>query len=250
MILYFSGTGNSAYVANKMAEKLEEEVTDISFAVRKGEKLNLFSKKPWILVVPTYAWRIPKVVEKCLREGELKGNREIYFVMTCGDSNGAGSRYCEAFCRKNHLHFRGCTAVHMPENYIVLFQAPDKEEALHILKKAEQEIDQLVFALKNKEDFPLPQITWKQRWQSGVTNPIFYTFIVKDKKFYSKENCIYCGKCVEVCPLNNISLEGGKPKWKGNCTHCMACICSCPVEAIEYAKKTFGKKRYLCPNQR
>ena len=46
--------------------------------------------------------------------------------------------------------------------------------------------------------------------------------------------CIGCGKCVELCPLNNIRLENGKPVWGKHCTHCMACICYCPKEAIEY----------------
>ena len=57
-------------------------------------------------------------------------------------------------------------------------------------------------------------------------------------------DCIGCGKCVELCPLNNIHLENGKPLWGKNCTHCMACICYCPKEAIEYGKKSRGKPRY------
>ena len=62
-----------------------------------------------------------------------------------------------------------------------------------------------------------------------------------------KYGCIGCGKCEKVCPLDNIRLKKGKPEWGGDCTHCMACICSCPREAIEYGKKTLGKRRYLCP---
>ena len=46
------------------------------------------------------------------------------------------------------------------------------------------------------------------------------------------------------CPLNNITLQNGKPVWGQDCTHCMACICYCPTEAIEYSKKSLGKPRY------
>ena len=49
---------------------------------------------------------------------------------------------------------------------------------------------------------------------------------------------------MELCPLNNIHLESGRPVWGKNCTHCMACICYCPKEAIEYGKKSKGKPRY------
>lgn len=56
--------------------------------------------------------------------------------------------------------------------------------------------------------------------------------------------CIGCGKCVQLCPLNNIRLDKDKPVWGSNCTHCMACICYCPKEAIEYGKRSVGKPRY------
>ena len=72
---------------------------------------------------------------------------------------------------------------------------------------------------------------------SGPVNPVFYRFFVKADAFRATGACIGCGKCVELCPLNNIHLENGKPVWGKNCTHCMACICYCPKEAIEYGKR-------------
>ena len=61
-----------------------------------------------------------------------------------------------------------------------------------------------------------------------------------------KNKCISCGKCVNVCPLNNIHMENGKPVWNNECTHCMACICRCPKEAIEYGEHSKGLPRYIC----
>ena len=65
---------------------------------------------------------------------------------------------------------------------------------------------------------------------------MFYRLFVKAEAFRAEDTCIGCGKCVELCPLNNIHLENGKPVWGK--THCMACICYCPKEAIEYGKKS------------
>ena len=79
-----------------------------------------------------------------------------------------------------------------------------------------------------------------------VLNPLMYSTMIKSKKFFATSNCNGCGKCVEVCPLNNVTLFNGKPKWDKNCTHCMACINSCPQKSIEYGKSTKGKNRYLC----
>ena len=48
---------------------------------------------------------------------------------------------------------------------------------------------------------------------SGPVNPVFYRFFVKADAFRATDACIGCGKCVELCPLNNIRLENGKPVW-------------------------------------
>ena len=79
---------------------------------------------------------------------------------------------------------------------------------------------------------------------SGPVNPVFYRFFVKAEAFRATDACIGCGRCVELCPLNNVHLKNGKPVWGKNCTHCMACICYCPKEAIEYGEKSKGKPRY------
>ena len=78
------------------------------------------------------------------------------------------------------------------------------------------------------------------------SNKIFYSLFVKADAFKVDDKCIGCGKCEQICPLNNIKIQNAKPVWGKNCTHCMACICGCPKEAIEYGKKSVGQRRYRC----
>jgi MinD superfamily P-loop ATPase len=91
---------------------------------------------------------------------------------------------------------------------------------------------------------PEPPVKLKDKLASGIVNAAFYKFIIGDKKFYTTDKCVGCGKCAESCVLNNITLENGRPVWHGHCTHCMACICGCPTEAIEYGKHSVGLRRY------
>lgn len=93
-------------------------------------------------------------------------------------------------------------------------------------------------------EFPAPRNNLYDRFMSGAVNPIFYKKIVKADAFTVSDACIGCGKCVQLCPLNNIRLDKDKPVWGSNCTHCMACICYCPKEAIEYGKRSVSKPRY------
>jgi len=79
---------------------------------------------------------------------------------------------------------------------------------------------------------------------SKLVNPLFYTLYVKSEPFTVDDSCVGCGKCVALCPLNNIKTVEGKPVYGKQCTHCMACIAHCPAEAINYGKKTRKKHRY------
>ena len=67
---------------------------------------------------------------------------------------------------------------------------------------------------------------------------------VSDEPFFATDACVSCGKCVSVCPLQNITLEDGRPKWHGHCTNCDACYHHCPQHAIQFGKATKGKGQY------
>ena len=48
-----------------------------------------------------------------------------------------------------------------------------------------------------------------------------------------QEKCTGCGLCVDICPLEAISLENDKAKVdKGTCTECGQCVDECPNKAI------------------
>lgn len=247
MIVYFSGTGNSRYCAQFLAQQLGDEVVDAFGFIRNGIAADLITGKPWVFVSPTYAWQLPRVFAQFIRSGSFAGSTDAYFVMTCGDDIGNAAAYIEPLCREKGLHFKGVLPVVMPENYIAMFDAPDEKESAEIILKARPVLREAVNHIRMEEDFPEVTVDLKGKAKSGKINQVFYKKFVKDKDFFVKESCISCGKCAEVCVLNNIRLENGRPVWGGACTHCMACICGCPTEAIEYGKKSKGKPRYQCP---
>lgn len=248
MVIYFSGTGNSEYVAKRIAAGTGDKCENLFSRIRSNDCHPLDSSSPFVLVCPTYAWRIPRILEDLLEKTELSGNRRLYFVMTCGDNIGNAGAYCEELCRKKHMSFMGCFPIVMPENYIAMFGTPTPQEAREIIKKAESQIDAATAVIAEGKTFSKPKITLADRLSSNAVNAAFYRFFVHAKKFYATDSCVSCGKCVSVCPLKNIELKDGKPCWGNSCTHCMACICRCPKEAIEYGKHSKGLPRYTFPN--
>ena len=160
---------------------------------------------------------------------------------------GNMSKYLLELCRQKAFTYMGCVEVIMPENYIAMFNAPERAEAIKIIKNADIVIKNIVDVIRHNGTIPEKKVGIADRVSSGMVNAMFYPVFVSAKKFYATDACIGCGKCVKVCPYNNISLKDGKPVWGRQCTHCMACICKCPKEAIEYGNKSKGKPRYQCP---
>lgn len=244
MILYFSGTGNSRWAARRLADSLGDDVVSINDALKKGESPLLRSDKPFVVVSPTYAWRLPRVVDSWLRAARFEGSHALYFVLTCGGSADNAAKYTKALCRDEGLQFRGLAEVLMPENYLALYPVPDEDECRRLIDQAGERLDALAAFVATGEPFPERRPTMKERFRSGPVNTAFYPALVLDKAFATTGACTSCGLCAARCPLNNITLEQGKPVWKGACTHCMACIGGCPAEAIEYGEKSKGRRRY------
>ena len=247
MILYFSGTGNSAYVAKKIGKEIQDETFNLFQKIRDRDFSEIHSDRPWVIVSPTYAWRIPRILQEWMAKTKFTGSKDIYFVMTCGENIGDAGSYVKKLCTSKGLNYLGCIPIIMPENYIALFSTPTQEKALEIIRQAEDTINNVSLLIKNGETQSQFDITFKDKIISGIVNDVFYPVFVHAKKFYVTEACISCGKCAKLCPLRNITLEHGKPIWNNHCTHCMACICHCPSEAIEYGRNSKGLTRYTCP---
>ena len=244
MILYFSGTGNSNYVAKRIADALGDALVNLNDRIKASDTSSVETGERVIIVTPTYAWRIPRVVRDWLLKTELHGAKNVWFVMTCGSEIGNADKYNRELCTEKGLSCMGTTQIVMPENYIAMFSAPKTDEARKIVAQAEPSIDQAIAAIQSNQPFAPTRNNLYDRFMSGPVNPIFYKCFVKANAFTASSACIGCGQCVKRCPMNNVTLKDGKPVWGKACTHCMACICYCPKEAIEYGKKSIGQPRY------
>lgn len=248
MILYFSGTGNSKFVASQLSKIIGEELVSINDMLKNKAKGEMKSEEKLIFVVPTYAWRIPRVVRDWIIGTSFKTSPRVWFVMTCGSEIGNSAKYNKALCEKKGFEYFGTAGVVMPENYILMFDSPEDAEIQEIIGKAKVEIEKIGKVISEERVFPTPMSNFQDKLMSGVVNTLFYPVFVRSKDFYSNEKCTGCGACERVCPLNNIKIKNNKPLWENNCTHCTACISYCPETAIEYGKKTLNKRRYICKN--
>ncbi|MEG2013125.1 MAG: EFR1 family ferrodoxin [Anaerovoracaceae bacterium] len=245
MIIYFSGTGNSKYVAKAIQKVTGDQLVSMNDLIKSNVDGNFQSDKPFVIVAPTYSWRLPKIVAQFLKSATFTGNKKAYFILTCGSESGNAQHYIEEFCSYKGLEFMGFASVVMPENYIAMFSVPDKKESDQIISAATDVIFHIAKKISNVEPLDHVNCSLLGKIESSLVYQLFYPLFVKSKGFHSTESCNGCRQCANICPLNNIQIVDGKPKWGSNCTHCMACIARCPMEAIEYKHKSQGQPRFF-----
>ena len=247
MVLYFSGTGNSRFAAQRIAELCQDELVSINRISRQrildpyNAQYAFSSEAPFVIVCPTYCWHIPRIVEDFLYESRFLGSRDMYFLMTCGSATGSAANHASDICKKLELRFMGLSSVLLPENYICLFRAPEADDAVGIIRASMAQIESvasLIAAGRTISDS-----------NAGRSFPdffyrLFYRFFVTDRKFIVKENCTGCGLCSRLCPTVNITMRNNFPVWQGHCVQCQSCIAVCPVDAIEFGRRSRKKRRY------
>ena len=254
MILYFSATGNTEFIAKELAKRLDDECINLLDRVKTNDHTPLHSERPYIICAPVYVCEMPLFMSKYLKKQTFTGSKDVYFIFTSGGYTGISGVLAKSIFQKKGMNYHGHAEFKMPRNYVANDHYPmqPKEEVETRIKDAYYQLGSVVSAIRSGGKLTARHV---YLWEVLVTvpfTPVWCKYKLTAKDFYIKDSCIGCGKCAKLCPLNNIKLVDKKPVWSDQCTHCMACIGNCPVGAIEYGTITqnkepynFGKYRYV-----
>ena len=94
MIIYFSGTGNSRFVAKEIAELTNDKLCDSTEFTRKGTSAVFTEPGTYVFVSPVYVSAPPKVFLDFIRNSVFPSQVRAYFVMTCAGGMGGSPEYC------------------------------------------------------------------------------------------------------------------------------------------------------------
>lgn len=248
MIFYFSGCGNSRFVAATLAKALDDTLVFIPEAAREGRyDYTLADGARLGFVFPVYSWAPPRLVLDFVKRMRLATPPSyVYFACTCGDQCGQTEKIFRKALGEKGWELSSCFSVQMPETYIGMpgFKLDTEVNAQRKIDTARTLLDKNTLRLQQRESFSEMVVGGFAWFKSHLINSSFNKYATDDRKYHATDACIHCGKCVETCPLQNITLEDGRPKWNGHCTMCMACYHYCPVNAIQYGKATEGKGQY------
>ena len=265
MIFYFSGTGNSKWVAENLAGLLHEKTADISVLnFESGNK----EYKDYIeeiaqgikndeyigFVFPVYAWGAPEIVIDFVKKlkkflgnannlrdaaDNPEGKTFTFALATCGEEAG--------YTLKNFskiIPLKSSYSLVMPNNYVVGSDLEDEETVVSMLKQAQKDISLMGEELGTKKEVYRVHEGSAAGLKSGLVNFGFNKFARSTKSFYTTDACTGCGLCAKNCPTHTITMENNRPVWGSQCYQCLKCINRCPAAAIQYGKATESRGRY------
>ena len=200
MVLYFTGTGNSRHIAERIAHALNDTLISLNDRIKSGDITPLAVNGRLILVMPTYAWRIPRIVRDHLLRTELRGARETWFVMDCGSEIGNAAKYNRALCReKGALVYMGNGADrHAGEFHRHVQRAnrrggsPDRRQSRAVHRPRDRRDPRRTHVLAAAQKTLRPH-----REQRG--EPGFLFSVCEGKSLTASDVCIGCGKCEKLC---------------------------------------------------
>lgn len=246
MIFYFSGTGNTRFVAQRLAEATGEQLIAIADERRKGSQEYVLKEGERLgFCFPTHGWQPPRIVREFIRQNKFQNVSYIYAVTTCGDNMGHAMKILDKELGIHGLKTQSRFAVLMPESNVCFsfLHLDSKERERQKIEDAKKTVAHICEMVKER--------------RSGVEElikgaiPYTYTYVIggyynkhliTDEKFWVDEDaCIQCGLCAKLCPVDDIEML--PPRWKhdGSCTNCLACYHHCPKHAIHWGNMKRGQ---------
>ncbi len=248
VIYYFTGTGNNLAVAKKIANKLGD--TKLLKICSKQNELDTTTYDRVGIVFPVYYYQPPLFVENFVKKLIFKNEQYKFAVSANGICRGIALENIRTQINQLGYKLDGEFSVMMPGNSITEYGAFPKTYEKIVYRKSEKTIRNIVSIIKKNQCTPpagprlLERLILKNDKQREKVMNIRQEFLAYDVGFNCNENCNSCGTCIQVCPVQNIHLEDGRPMWEHKCQQCTACIQWCPNNSINFCDKTQKRKRY------
>ena len=224
MVFYFTGTGNSLYIA----KQLEDAPISIPQVIHK-EPLE-FSADRIGIVAPVYGHEVPPMVRDFLKKARFHADY-FYMILTYGNRHGGATELAKQLCEECGIAVRYINVLWMVDNWLPAF---DMDEQKKVDKQVEAQLAAIQADLAARKEAISP-VTDADRAAhreyvsriSQMPADVFQHFIKVG------DGCVGCGICEKVCPAGSIRVTGGKAvPIPSNCQTCLACVHACPQKAI------------------
>ncbi len=238
--IYFSGTGNSRYAAEKFCSEFgcddvySIEDADIADRIRSDDTI--------VFAYPVQYSSVPKLVQDFISANStLWKEKKIFIIATMGLFSGDGAGCLGRLLQKHGAQIIGGLHLKMPDSIgdVKALKRPletNKELVQDACRKISDSAEHLKAGTPTQEGlgalYHLAGL-FGQRLYFG-----HHTRKYSEKLKIDADKCVGCGKCEKLCPMENIKLRSGKAISGNKCTMCYRCINQCPKQAITLIGKS------------
>jgi Pyruvate/2-oxoacid:ferredoxin oxidoreductase delta subunit/protein involved in ribonucleotide reduction len=247
-IYYFSGTGNTKFIVEKIADKLRLLGNEVNTNSCEEEIDSSYEFDMLGIAFPIHTSRAPKIFSEFVhRIPEGKGV-PLFGIVTSGYMAGDVLAY-----EGKKLEVKGYSPflyrnivvgnnLHLP--ILCPLKVTKKLTLDKRVRKINLQIDDIAIKINSRR---------KDIRGNGISGKIFgisqrsigkvheeHNF----KGFHTDEKCTKCKWCIKNCPTNNIVLKEGRVTFEEKCLICMRCYNFCPNNSIQMTDRTENIAKY------
>ena len=245
LVLYFSGTGNTKYIAELFSKKMNSKC----FSIEAGIDFAAVIKAHGTIAFcyPIYNSRVPRIMREFAHThvNELIG-KKVVILVTQQVFSGDGARVFTDMFEGGAIEVIYAEHFNMQQNMgnfpvmRSLFK-PSEKSNRKFMRKSEAKMTAVCRDIKNnvvkKRGFSkvseLLGFIQGKPWQKD-TRSIVPSRLEKRMQYGVRihQDCTACNLCVNICPMKNLINHEGQIQHLNNCTVCYRCVNRCPQRAI------------------
>ncbi|WP_461204850.1 EFR1 family ferrodoxin [Clostridium sp. DL1XJH146] len=248
IIVYFSGTGNTKFVAMQIKKYFEDEGVSVDICSIEDDfkiKDNLYDFI--VFGSPKHYEYTPYFFENWLENNVPVFKKEtpviLYLTGTAPTKTSFNSE--EAILKNKNCRVVISKTIRMPNNYLINFfsgTSPDNFSAYTF--EASTSSKKIVTCFLKGEVSKEKVRPLMAHLCKDVSKYFGKRTGKAGKHFSADDTCIQCGLCIKSCPTKNITLENNRITFSDKCIMCTRCINICPSNAIIYKEKKVPQYRY------
>lgn len=233
--LYFSGTGNTKYIMEKLMGKIDANASILSItdelAIEEIKKSEVI-----YFAYPIQFSNLPMIIRNFIKNHkDLWAGKKIFIICTMGLFSGDGAGLAKRLFKRYKAKVLGGLHLRMPDavcdSKMLKHSLTENKE---IIRKSLIKLDRATEKVKRGK-YPKNGVYFFDQIAGLFCQRLYF---LNSSMHYAKNvkidtnKCINCNLCINNCPMHNLVSKEDKVVSLGKCTKCYKCVTNCPKEAI------------------